>query len=127
MKGNKYVQLAFAFAGIITWVLVAKFLGFVFEVVSPDWDLPILGEQFRISNLLGLIAGAAVWIVLRSNAAVVDFSREVANELSKVSWPTSKEVKLSTVVVVVASIVMAVICGVFDYVWAFLTSFIYGA
>ena len=127
MKSNKYVQLAFAIAGFITWILVAKFFGFLFEVIVPDWDLHLLGEQFRISNLLGLLAGAGVWIYLRSNAQVLEFSREVAQELSKVNWPTSKEVKLSTVVVVVTSIVMAVICGVFDYVWAFLTSFIYGA
>jgi preprotein translocase subunit SecE len=127
MKGNKYVQLAFAIAGIITWILVAKFLGFVFEVTVPDWNFQVLGEQFRISNLVGLLAGAGLWIYLRSNAAVVEFCREVAMELSKVNWPTSKEVKLSTVVVVVASIVMAVICGVFDWAWAFLTSFIYGA
>jgi preprotein translocase subunit SecE len=127
MKGNKYVQLAFAIAGLITWILVAKFFGFLFEVLAPDANLALLGEQFRISDLVGLVSGAATWIALRANANVVEFSREVATELSKVNWPTSKEVKLSTVVVVVTSVVMAVICGVFDYVWAFLTSFIYGA
>jgi preprotein translocase subunit SecE len=127
MKGNKYVQLAFAAAGAITWVLVSKFFAFLFEVLVPEANLALLGEQFRLADLLGLGSGAAVWIALRSNARVVEFSREVALELSKVSWPTSKEVKLSTVVVVVASLVMAVICGIFDYIWAFLTSFIYGA
>jgi len=127
MKGNKYVQLAFAIAGLITWILVSKLFSFVSEVVYPAANVPLLGDQFRVSELLGLLSGAGLWIWLRSNATVVEFAREVASELSKVNWPTSKEVKLSTVVVVVTSIVMAVICGVFDYVWAFLTSFIYGA
>lgn len=127
MKGNKYVQLAFAIAGLITWILVSKLFGFAFEVLAPEANLALLGDQFRIADLVGLLSGAGLWIWLRSNAAVVEFSREVAAELSKVSWPTSKEVKLSTVVVVITSIVLAVICGVFDYAWAFLTSFIYGA
>jgi len=127
MKGNKYVLLAFALAGLITWVLVAKLIGFFFDVIAPDANLALLGEQFRISNLLGIVAGAALWFYLRTNTQIVEFSREVASELSKVSWPSMKEVKTSTTVVVITSIVIAVILGVFDALWGWITSIIYNA
>jgi preprotein translocase subunit SecE len=124
---NKYVQLSFAGLGLLTWILVAKFLGFVFEVTFPDWNLPLLGEQFRVATLIGLLAGAAVFIGLRMSAPINEFGREVATELSKVSWPKLKEVKTSTTVVIITSLVVALILGLFDWIWGTLTSFIYSA
>jgi preprotein translocase subunit SecE len=51
---------------------------------------------------------------------------EVAAELKKVTWPTSKEVKSATIVVVIMTIISASILGIFDIVWSKVTELIYG-
>ena len=53
-------------------------------------------------------------------------ANEVASELKKVTWPTAKEVRAATIVVIVMAIVSAVILGLFDFVWSNLTQVVYG-
>jgi preprotein translocase subunit SecE len=53
-------------------------------------------------------------------------ANEVAAELKKVTWPTAKEVRTATMVVVVMAIISAVILGLFDFVWSNLTELVYG-
>ena len=127
MKLNKYVQIAFALTGLIGWMLAAGFVEFGFDVTSPDANLMLLGEQFRLADLIGLVAGFGLWMWLRLNARINEFGREVVSELGKVSWPGLKEVKTSTVVVIITSLVVAALLGLFDYVWGVLTSYIYKA
>jgi len=54
-------------------------------------------------------------------------ANEVATELKKVTWPTAKEVRTATFVVVVMAIISAVILGLFDFVWSNLTELVYGS
>ena len=42
------------------------------------------------------------------------------------TWPTAKEVRTATMVVVVMAIISAVILGLFDAVWSKLTELVYG-
>ena len=46
-------------------------------------------------------------------------------ELSKVTWPKWDETRTSTVVVVITTIIIAGILGLFDFVWAKVTAWIY--
>jgi preprotein translocase subunit SecE len=43
------------------------------------------------------------------------FLRETRVELSKVTWPTRREVVSSTLIIIVMSAFLAVIIGVFDF------------
>jgi preprotein translocase subunit SecE len=80
---------------------------------TTDW---IWGYFTRAPNEFYVTAGAAV-------AALVN---EVTAELKKVSWPTLKEVKAATIVVIVMTIISAIILGFFDFMWSNITQFIYG-
>ena len=75
-----------------------------------------------------LVAGAALVYTLR-NPVWQDFANEVAIELRKVSWPTAKETRQSTIVVIVCVVVVSVILGSFDLIWSKLIKFLltYGA
>jgi len=53
------------------------------------------------------------------------FSREVAVELSHVTWPTRQETWSNTLVVVIVSAIAAVILGAFDAAWSAVTDLIY--
>ena len=58
--------------------------------------------------------------------AYLHLANEVAGELKKVTWPTAKEVRAATMVVIVMAIISAVILGLFDFVWSNLTELVYG-
>lgn len=45
------------------------------------------------------------------------FFREVRVELTKVTWPSRKELLTATAVVIVAVVIAAVYIGVFDFIW----------
>jgi preprotein translocase subunit SecE len=50
----------------------------------------------------------------------------VSSELQKVTWPTAKEVRTATTVVIVMAIISAIILGVFDLIWTNVTELVYG-
>jgi len=126
MNLQRYVNLSFVIVGLLVWAVLASLFGFVFEVIDPDLDKHLIGAGFRLSNLLGLIAGVASALALKLNKNVNTWAVEVTNELKKVTWPTWEETRLGTIVVIITSIVVALILGFFDYVWAFVTSQLYG-
>ena len=48
-------------------------------------------------------------------------SLEIAAELRKVTWPSLAETRAATIAVIVASLIAAVLLGLFDVFWQFLT------
>ena len=57
---------------------------------------------------------------------IISYIKESYNELvHKVSWPTRQELSSSTVVVMVASLIMAVVVFAIDYSFQFLISHFY--
>lgn len=125
MNLQRFVNIAYVLAGLLTWVISATIFGGILDVISRDFDKPLIGTDFLRSDLLGLVAGLAVGIALKLNRNVNTWGLEVANELKKVTWPSWEETKLSTVVVIITSIIVAIILGMFDALWAFLSSAIY--
>jgi preprotein translocase subunit SecE len=73
------------------------------------------------STVIGLGACAATAIYLWMNPRTHEVSLEIAAELRKVSWPGFAETRAATIAVIVASIIAAVLLGLFDVFWQFLT------
>ena len=61
-----------------------------------------------------------------SQRSIYGLANEVAQELKKVTWPTAKEVRSATIVVIVMAVISAIILGIFDFVWSNLTELVYG-
>jgi len=125
MNLQRFINIAYVLAGLLTWVISARILGGILDLISRDLDQPLIGTGFARSDLLGLVCGIAVGVALKLNRNVNTWGLEVANELKKVVWPTWEETKMSTVVVIITSIIVAAILGLFDALWAFLSSSIY--
>jgi preprotein translocase subunit SecE len=62
-----------------------------------------------------------VWRIPRTQAV----SLEVALELKRVTWPSLRETRASTVAVVVASFIAAIVLGTFDFIWGQLSALVY--
>ena len=53
----------------------------------------------------------------KPHGRIRNFFREVRVEMTKVTWPSRKELITATAVVVVAVVIAAVYIGVFDFIW----------
>ena len=95
---------------------------------SIDWVWGYFGSppsEFKITLFAAAVALFAGITMYRSDR-IYGLANEVASELKKVTWPTAKEVRSATLVVIVMAIVAAVILAAFDFVWSNLTELVYG-
>ncbi|GEJ57272.1 hypothetical protein AMYX_20130 [Anaeromyxobacter diazotrophicus] len=114
----------FVLAALAVGVFLEKILGLAFSYAR--WNDPALfGEDWTLTTVLGYGIAVAAAVVAWRATRVRTVSLEVASELKKVTWPTLRETRAATVAVVVATFVAAIVLGVFDYVWAKLSSLVY--
>jgi preprotein translocase subunit SecE len=121
---KRLVAIFFVAAAIAIAVFLEKIIALVFTYARWN-DFAVFGEDWTLSTVLGFAVAAAAAIVAWRTPKVQIVSLEIAGELKKVTWPTFRETRAATVAVVVATFIAAVILGVFDYVWAKVSSLIY--
>ncbi len=126
MDVKRYVNMGWVLAGLLAWICLAPFFAWVLELISPVWDKPIIGAEFRVSNVLGLVAAMAGVAYAYNRDDLRTQAMEIGNELSKVTWPKWPETRTSTIVVIITTLIIASILGLFDFVWAKVTGLIYG-
>ncbi|MBN2528337.1 MAG: preprotein translocase subunit SecE [Deltaproteobacteria bacterium] len=120
----KYVHLTFVAGAVVGGWLFTK-------IVHTVWtSLNLAMVQMPAPNMaIAIAVGAGIAIALAfylwRNPQVNKLVVEIVTELSKVTWPTRKELSSSTVVVIVVSIIAALILGAFDAFWSWVTGFIY--
>ena len=85
-------------------------------VPPPSYWISVAG-----ASVVSIAAGLYLWRHPKVNRLAV----EIVSELSKVSWPTRKELYQSTIVVIILSIIAAVIIGLFDGFWSWFTDKIF--
>ena len=114
---ERWIQLAFmGIAILLVWLFDHLISAIWYVFADPNEAIVTAG------SVLSGIAGAAV---LYSNASAHGLVHGIAEELSKVTWPTRKETSSSTIVVVVTSIVAALMLFLFDSVWSAVTDLVY--
>ena len=121
----RYVNMAFVATGLLAWVVLADFFKWSIELVGPSYNSQIIGHNFRLAELIGLILALGMTIIARRNERIHTFVMEAGNELSKVTWPSWPETKVATAVTIVVTVIIAVILEGFDYLWAALSSLVY--
>jgi preprotein translocase subunit SecE len=124
MEPKRMVVIFFVLAALTLGVFAQKLLGLVFTYAR--WNDPaVFGEDWTLTGLLGFAIAAVAAVITWRTPKAHTTSLEIAGELKKVTWPTMRETRAATVAVVIATFAAAVILGVFDYVWAKLSSLVY--
>jgi preprotein translocase SecE subunit len=116
---NKPVHLIYLCGAVLLFYLLQW---------SIDWVWGYFGtspSEFKMT-MLAAIGALVVGVVLYRNDRIYHLANEVSSELKKVTWPTAKEVRSATVVVIVMAVTSAVILFLFDLVWSGLTDLVYG-
>jgi len=120
----KYVHaLFFVGTAVVGWILV-KLIEDIWATMHFKFGwVPTPSDWIAIAGgaILALLLGLYLWRHPKVNRLAV----EIVTELSKVTWPTRKELSVSTVVVIVVSVVASIILGLFDLFWSWVTDFIY--
>jgi preprotein translocase subunit SecE len=109
------VVIGWLFVKVIETAWTALNLTFVWAPPPIMWAVIAVGG--------GGAAGLALY--MWRHPKVNKLSLEIVMELSKVTWPTRKELYASTVVVIVISIIASIILWLFDFFWAMTTDLIY--
>jgi len=118
---NKPVHLIYLCGAVILFYVLQWTIDWVWGYFWPS-SLPSGFTLTMVSAVAAVVAG----IVLYRSDKYYNLANEVASELKKVTWPSAKEVRSATVVVIVMAIISAAILGMFDMVWSNLTELVYG-
>jgi preprotein translocase subunit SecE len=116
---NKPVHLIYLVGTVVLFYLLQWTIDWIwgYFTVAPS--------DFQISLIAAVVATVAgIWMY--RDDRLYTLTNEVATELKKVTWPTAKEVRAATIVVIVMAIISAVVLFLFDIMWSSLTDVIYG-
>jgi len=114
-SNQKIVNLGLLLGGGALFLFLMNLTRAVWGLVGlrrmPDWIL-------EPHVLIGLALAGTAALVVRRNETSNRYLNEVAQELSKVTWPSRKEAALSTGVSCVLVAVCAVVLFFYDSLWA---------
>jgi preprotein translocase subunit SecE len=84
-------------------------------------------SKLTYGTIIGAFIALAYAVKQYRDPEVRTWTDDVASELTKVKWPTKKDVTNSTIVVIAASAFAMLYLFLLDRLWGFVTSLIYGA
>jgi preprotein translocase subunit SecE len=99
---------------LVFGVILTLFLGHLVELLMGKIGLGTSGEiiagtSIKTADVLGFLITAGLATYAWTNPKVKGLSMEVATELMRVTWPSWEDVRVSTIAVVVASLVAAIL------------------
>ena len=111
---QKWVTLSYLatsiLLGYILFSLSGNLVGFYdLETRFKSIDLILRG--------VSIAAGLILFLVLYRSEQVNQFMHEVMAELFRVTWPTQKDTRSATVVVIIMVVISGLILGLLDYFW----------
>jgi preprotein translocase SecE subunit len=118
---QKWVNLSYLAVAILLGYIVFSTAG---KIVGA-YDL-----EARVRNIdlilrgISVLAGGILFLVLYKNEQANQFMNEVMVELSRVTWPTQKDTRAATVVVIIMVLISGMILGLLDYCWVQLLKWI---
>ena len=121
----RLVNMTFLTAALLLWVISASFVAGVLDMTYPEFDLALIGSEFRLSDLLGIGIGIFGGVYLFRHERLFQLANEVAFEVRKVTWPGIDETRLQTIVTVVVTIIIALCLWAFDVMFSALTKLFY--
>ena len=121
---TRFVYAAYMGGAMLVAFLIAK-IGHLAWYRLGQWK-PELGEpRDEIVYIAASIVGVLVALYYWRKPEARQYANEVAEELSKVTWPTRKEVTNSTTVVIFYTLFATVFFALLDQFWKYVTDKIY--
>ncbi|MEZ4359956.1 MAG: preprotein translocase subunit SecE [Kofleriaceae bacterium] len=116
---NKPVHLIYLCGGVLVFFMAQWTIEWL-------WGYFLQRPSEVVTSLFAFAAALICGIGFYRNDRAYTMVNEVASELKKVTWPSAKEVRSATIVVIVISAISGLILFLFDLVWSKLTELVYG-
>ena len=127
---RRYVYATYMAAAIAVAFLSTKLIDFLWFKTSqwkPQWFGQYVEPVDEIVVILGGLIGVAVAVYYWRNKKVRTLIEEIAEELTRVTWPTRKEVTSSTTTVIFATAFSTIFFALMDQFWLWVTKHVYGS
>lgn len=115
MAGAMFVAFLVAKIGHASWLRLEQW--------RPTFGDPRDEIVYPLAGLVGVFSALYFWRKPSSR----EFANEVAEELSKVTWPNKKEVWNSTTVVIVTTLAATLFFALMDQFWKYVTDRIFSS
>jgi preprotein translocase subunit SecE len=109
MDPRRLVVVSYLVFGLIITLFLGRLVELLLAQVSIGNTEILAGAGIKLADLIGFGLTAGLAAYAWTNPKVKGLSLEVATELMRVTWPSWEDVRVSTMAVVVASLVAAVI------------------
>ena len=109
MDPRRLVVVSYLVFGLILTLFLGRLVELLMGKVNFTNAEIIAGTGIKLADVLGFVLTAGGAVYAWTNPKVKQLSLEVATELMRVTWPSWEDVRVSTIAVVVASLVAAVI------------------
>jgi preprotein translocase subunit SecE len=125
MSRQNFVIVGIIVLAAVAGLALSHLAAWIFIQAGVD-DFPLFSRELSVTVLIGfgLAIAGAVFCFAHTPTRLV--TQEIADELSKVSWPTREETQNATVIVLATVVLCAVYLGLFDAVWLWLTNLVLG-
>jgi preprotein translocase subunit SecE len=109
MDPRRLVVVSYLVFGLILTLFFGRLLEMLLAQVSVGNNEIVAGIGIKLADLMGFAVSLGLAFWAWTNPKVKGLSLEVATELMRVTWPSWEDVRVSTMAVVVASLVAAII------------------
>jgi preprotein translocase subunit SecE len=114
MDPLRLVVIFLLLAGIVLALFLNQVFGMLFAALNVSMTPLVEGLDWTWSTVAGFVVAAGLAIYVFVNPRAKQLATEVASELMKVTWPSWQETRTSTMAVVVASVIAAVLLFAID-------------
>ncbi len=124
---TRFVYAAYMAVGIAIAFVSYKFIDYTWYKLH-DWKPDSLPEaQDELSVVIALVLAVSVTLYYWRQARTRILVEEVAEELTKVTWPSRQDVTSSTTVVIITTLLATVYFALMDQFWLWVTKHVYGS
>jgi len=114
---QKWVNMTFLFASLMVAGVAFIGLSKLSAVYNLESSFKQIDLYLRVGSIaLGAVLGFGLYFSDKSNA----FMNEVVLEMSRVTWPASKDTTNATIWVILFVIVAGALLGAFDSLWSWI-------
>jgi preprotein translocase subunit SecE len=127
---RRYVYAAYMAAAIAIAFLSTKVIDYAWFKTAqwkPAWFGQYVEPVDEVVVITGGIIGVGVALYYWRNKKVRTLIEEIAEELTRVTWPSRSEVTSSTTVVIIATAFATIFFALMDQFWLWVTKHVYGS
>lgn len=112
-KYSKYVNALFFGAGALVWLISQHYIETLLGYFQVGRSSALLRDV--IFHLGPIFLGFLTFVILRKNNKSYNFCTDAVGDLVRVTWPTAKDTRIGTIVVIVTVLLTGVFLAVVDY------------